>query len=107
MYGDSTRTQKPQTLITLEEFFPRKFFQNDLVEAVHTVSHYEIHEKKEDIDHGGPSETLISLKEPQSQADEVEPSQSSTSPKEVLTHSYQLVSTNTGMLRMLSGLNFH
>ena len=65
MYGNLAQTQKPRKLITLEEFFPKKFFQNKLAEAVHTISHYEIHDKKEDVDHGGPSETLTSLKEPQ------------------------------------------
>ena len=69
----------------MEEFFPRKFFQNNSVEAVHTASYCEIQDEKEDVDHGGPSETLSSLEELQSRVDEVEPSQSSTSPKEVLT----------------------
>ena len=85
MYDDLEQTQKLQNLITLEKFFPWKFFQNDLTEAVHTVSHYEIHDEKKDVDHGGPNETLSFLKELQSQVDEVEPLQSSTSPKEVLT----------------------
>ena len=49
------------------------------------VSRYEIHDKKEDVDHGGPNETLSSLKELQSQVNEVVPLQSSTLPKEVLT----------------------
>ena len=89
MYGDSAQTQKPRKLITLEEFFPRKLFRNDSTEAVHIVFRYKIHDKKEDVDHGGPSETLTSLKEPQSQVDEVEPSQSSTSPKEVLTQALE------------------
>ena len=66
MYDNSAQTQKPRKLITLEEFVPRKFFQNDLAEAVHTVSRYRIHDKKEDVDHGGPSVALTSLKEPQS-----------------------------------------
>ena len=73
MYDNLAQTQKLQNLITLEEFFPRKFFQNDLAEAVHTVSCYEIHDKKEVVDHGGLDETLSSLKELQSQVDEVEP----------------------------------
>ena len=89
MYDDSAQTQKLRNLITLEEFFPRKFFQNDLTEAVHTVSRYEIHDEKEDVDHGGPNETLSSLKELQSQVGEVEPLQSSTSPKEVLTQALE------------------
>ena len=60
MYDNSAQTQKPRKLIILEEFFPRKFFQNNSVEAVHTVSRCEIQDKKEDVDHGGPSETLSS-----------------------------------------------
>ena len=79
------KTQKLRSLITLEEFFPINFFQSNSVEAVHTVSRCEIQDEKEDVDHGGPSETSSSLKELQSWVDEVEPSQSSTSPKEVLT----------------------
>ena len=35
MYDNSAQTQKPRKLITLEEFFPRKFFQNNSTEAVH------------------------------------------------------------------------
>ena len=66
MNDDSAQTQKLRNLITLEEFFPRKFFQNNSAEAVHTVSHCEIHDEKEDVDHGGPSETLSSLEELQS-----------------------------------------
>ena len=89
MYDDSVQTQKLWSLITLEEFFPRKFFQNNSTEAVHTVSRCEIQDEKEDVDHGGPSETLSSLEELQSRVDEVEPSQSSTSPKEVLTQSLE------------------
>ena len=85
MYDNSAQTQKPRKLITLEEFFPRKFFQNNSAEAVHTVSCCEIQDEKEDVNHGGPSETLSSLEELQSRVDEVEPSQSSISPKEVLT----------------------
>ena len=73
----------------MEEFFPRKFFQNNSVEAIHTVSCCEIQDEKEDVDHGGPSETLSSLEELQSRVDEVEPSQSSTSPKEVLTQALE------------------
>ena len=73
----------------MEEFFPRKFFQNNSTEAVHTVSRCEIQDEKEDVDHGGPSETLSSLEELQSRVDEVEPSQSSTSPKEVLTQALE------------------
>ena len=80
MYDNSTQTQKPRKLITLEGFFPRKFFQNNSAEAVHTVTHYEIQDEKEDVDHGGPSKTLSSLKELQSRVDEVELLQSSTSP---------------------------
>ena len=89
MYDDSVQTQKLWSLITLEEFFPRKFFQNNSTEAVHTVSRCEIQDEKEDVDHGGPSETLSYLEELQSRVDEVEPSQSSTSPKEVLTQSLE------------------
>ena len=89
MYDNSAQTQKPRKLITLEEFFPRKLFQNNSAEAVHTVSRCEIQDEKEDVDHGGPSETLSSLEELQSRVDEVEPSQSSTSPKEVLTQSLE------------------
>ena len=85
VYKDSTQTQKSRKLITLEEFFPRKFFQNDSAEAVHTVSHCEIQDEKEDVNHGDPKETLSSLEELQSPVNEVEPLQSSTSPKEVLT----------------------
>ena len=66
MYDSSAQTQKPQKLITLEEFFPRKFFQNNSAKAVHTVSHCEIQNEKEDVDHGGSSETLSSLEELQS-----------------------------------------
>ena len=57
MYDNSAQTQKPRKLIILEEFFPRKFFQNNSVEAVHTVSCCEIQDEKEDVDHGGLSET--------------------------------------------------
>ena len=73
----------------MEEFFPRNFFQNNSVETVHTVSHCKIQDEKEDVDHGGPSETLSSLEKLQSQLDEVEPLQSSTSPKEVLTQALE------------------
>ena len=89
MYDNSAQTQKPRKLITLEEFFPRKFFQNDSTEAVHTVYRCEIQDEKEDVDHGGASETLSSLEELQSRVDEVEPLQSSTSPKEVLTQTLE------------------
>ena len=53
MYDDSAQTQKHRSLITLEEFFPGQFFQNNSAEAVHTFSHCEIQDKKEDVDHGG------------------------------------------------------
>ena len=66
VYEDSAQTRKSRRLITLEEFFPRKFFQNDSAEAVHTVSRCEIQDKKEDVDHGDPKETLSSLEELQS-----------------------------------------
>ena len=89
MYDNSAQTQKPRKLITLEEFFPRKFFQNNSAEAVHTVSRCEIQDKKEDVDRGGPSETMSSLEELQSRVNEVEPLQSSTSPKEVLTQTLE------------------
>ena len=85
MYDNSAQTQKPRKLITLEEFFPRKFFQNNSTEAVHTVTRCEIQDEKEEVDHGGPSETLSSLEELQSRVDEVEPLQSSIPPKEVFT----------------------
>ena len=89
MYDNSAQTQKPRKLITLEEFFPRKFFQNNSAKAVHTVTHCEIQDEKKDVDHGGPSETLSSLEELQSRVDEVEPLQSSTPPKEVLTQTLE------------------
>ena len=85
MYDNPAQNQKPRKLITLEEFFPRKFFQNNSAKAVHRVSRCEIQDEKEDVDHGGPSETLSSLEELQSQVDEVEPLQSSIPPKEVFT----------------------
>ena len=66
MHDNSAQTQKLRNLITLEEFFPRNFFQNNSAEAVHIVSHCEIQDKKKDVDHGGPSETLSSLEELQS-----------------------------------------
>ena len=69
----------------MEEFFPKKFFQNDSTEAIHIVSRCKIQDEKEDVDHGGPNETLSSLKELQSLVNEVVPLQSSTLPKEVLT----------------------
>ena len=89
MYDNSEQTQKPQKLITMEEFFPRKFFQNNSIEAIHTVTRCEIQDEKEDVDHGGPSETLSSLEGLQSRVDEVEPLQSSTPPKEVLTQALE------------------
>ena len=46
MYDDLAQTQKLRNLITLEEFFPRKFFQNNSAEAVHMVSRYEIRDEK-------------------------------------------------------------
>ena len=46
MFDNSAQTQKPRKLITLEEFFHRKFFQNNLAEAVHTVSRCEIQDEK-------------------------------------------------------------
>ena len=101
MYDDSTQTQKLRNLITLEEFFLRKFFQNNLVKVVHTVSRCEIQDEKEDVDHGGPSETLSSLDELQSRVDEVEPSQSSTSPKEVLTQALEKPEMYTPSTNML------
>ena len=89
VYEDSAQIQKSRKLITLEEFFPRKFFQNDSTEAVHTISRCEIQDEKEDVDHGDPKETLSSLEELQSQVDEVKPLQSSTSPKEVFTQALE------------------
>ncbi|KAK4566254.1 hypothetical protein RGQ29_002479 [Quercus rubra] len=58
MYDNSGQTQKPRKLITLEEFFPRKFFQNNSTEVVHTVTRCEIQDEKEDVDHGGPNLTF-------------------------------------------------
>ena len=101
MYDDLAQTQKPRNLITLEEFFPRKFFQNDLAEAVHMVSRCEIQDKKEDVNHGGPNETLSSLEELQSRVDEVEPLQSSISPKEVLTQALEKLEMYTPSTNML------
>ena len=66
VYEDSAQTRKSRKLITLEEFFPSKFFQNDSAEAVHTVSCCEIQDEKEDVDHGDPKEALSSLEELQS-----------------------------------------
>ena len=66
MYDNLAQTQKLQNLITLEEFFPRKFFQNDSAEAVDIVSRCEIQDEKEDVDHGDSKETLSSLEELQS-----------------------------------------
>ena len=84
----------------MEEFFPRKLFQNNSAEAVHTVTRCEIQDEKKNVDHGGPNETSSSLKELQPRVDEVEPLQSSTSPKEVLTQALKKLemctsSTNT------------
>ena len=73
----------------MEEFFPRKLFQNNSAEAVHTVTRCEIQDEKKDVDHGGPNETSSSLKELQPRVDEVEPLQSSTSPKEMLTQALE------------------
>ena len=42
MYDDLAQIQKLRNLITWEEFFPRKFFQNNSTEAIHTVSRCEI-----------------------------------------------------------------
>ena len=101
MYDNSAQTQKPRKLITLEEFFPRKFFQNNSAEAVHTVSRCEIQDKKEDVDRGGPSETMSSLEELQSRVNEVEPLQSSTPPKEVLTQALEKLEMCTPSTNML------
>ena len=101
MYDYSAQTQKLCILITLEEFFPRKFFQNNSAKAVHMVSRYEIHDEKQDVNHGGPNETLSSLKELQSQVNEVEPLQSSTSPKEVLTQALEKPKTYNPYTNML------
>ena len=84
----------------MEEFFPRKLFQNNSAEVVHTVTRCEIQDEKKDVDHGGPNETLSSLKELQSRVDEAEPLQSSTPPKEVLIQALEkpemyTLSTNT------------
>ena len=106
MYDDSTQTQKLWNLITLEEFFPRKFFRNGSTEAIHTVTRSEIQDEKEDVDHGGPNETLSSLKELQSQVDEVEPLQSSISPKKVLTQALgklEMYTPSTNMLQQTKG----
>ena len=59
MYDNLAQTQKPRKLIILEEFFPRKFFQNKSVEAVHTVSRCEIQDEKEDVDHGGDRKSVV------------------------------------------------
>ena len=64
-------------------------FQNNSAEAVHTVTRCEIQDEKEDVDHGGPNETMTSLEELQSRVDEFEPLQSSTPPKEVLTQALE------------------
>ena len=89
VYKDLAQNQKSRKLITLEEFFPKKFFQKNSAEAVHTVSCCEIQDEKKDVNHGGPKETLSSLEELQSQVNEVEPSQSITSPKEMLTQALE------------------
>ena len=68
---------------------------------MHTVSRYEIHDEKEDANHGGPNETLLSLKELQSQVDKVEPLQSSTSPKEVITQAFEKPEMYTPSTNML------
>ena len=81
IYDNLAQTQKPRKLITLEEFIPRKFFQNNSAEVVDTVTRCEIQDEKEDVDHGGPSETLSSLEKLQSRVNEVEPLESSTPPK--------------------------
>ena len=95
MYDNLAQTQKPRKLITLEEFFPRKFFQNNSDEAVHMVTRCRIQDEKEDVDHGGPSETFSSLEELQSRVDEVEPLQSSIPPKEVFTQALGKLETHT------------
>ncbi|KAL4598593.1 hypothetical protein ACB092_11G069900 [Castanea dentata] len=82
MCDDLAQTQKFQSLVTLEEFFPIKFFQSKSAEAVHTIFHCEVDEKQKGVDHGSSNETLSSLEQLKSQVDKVEPSQSSTSPKE-------------------------
>ena len=90
----------------MEEFFPRKFFQNGSTEAIHTVTRSEIQDEKEDVDHGGPNKTLSSLKELQSQVDEVEPLQSFTSPKKVLTQALgklEMYTPSTNMLQQTKG----
>ncbi|KAL4625463.1 hypothetical protein ACB092_05G028000 [Castanea dentata] len=89
MYDDSEQTQKFRSLVTLEEFFPIKFFQNKSAEAVHTVSRCEIDDKKKGVDHGSSNENLSSLEQLKSQVDKVEPSQSSTSPKEGITQTLE------------------
>ncbi|KAL4596013.1 hypothetical protein ACB092_12G133300 [Castanea dentata] len=78
-----------QDLVTLEEFFPIKFFQNKSAEVVHTVSRCEVDEKQKGVDHGSANETLSSLEQLKSQVDKVEPSQSSTSPKERITQALE------------------
>ncbi|KAL4649813.1 hypothetical protein ACB092_01G041900 [Castanea dentata] len=89
MYDDSAQTQKFQSLVTLEEFFPIKFFQNKSAEAVHMVSRCEVDDKKKGVDHGSSNETLSSLEQLKSQVDKVEPSQSSTSLKEGITQALE------------------
>uniref|UniRef100_A0A7N2N597 RNA-directed DNA polymerase n=1 Tax=Quercus lobata TaxID=97700 RepID=A0A7N2N597_QUELO len=76
------------------------------VEAVHTISRCEIQDEKEDVDHDDPKETLSSLEELQSQVDEVEPLQSSTSPKEVLTRALEapeIYAPHTNTLQQTQG----
>ncbi|KAL4615632.1 hypothetical protein ACB092_07G140800 [Castanea dentata] len=90
MYDDSAQTQKFRSLVTLEEFFPIKFFQNKSAEVVHTVYRCEVDDKKKKgVDHGSSNETLSSLEQLKSQVDKVEPSQSSTSPKEGITQALE------------------
>ncbi|KAL4650239.1 hypothetical protein ACB092_01G073000 [Castanea dentata] len=55
---------------------------NKSAEAVHTVSCCEVDKKQKGVDHGSSNETLSSLEQLKFQVDKVEPSQSSTSPKE-------------------------
>ncbi|KAL4636874.1 hypothetical protein ACB092_03G039500 [Castanea dentata] len=75
------------TLVT--QFFPIKFFQNKSTEAVHTISRCEVDEKQKGVNHGSSNETLSSLEQLKSQVDKVEPSQSSTSPKEGITQALE------------------
>lgn len=89
MSYNSARTQKLRNLVTLEEFFPRKFFQNVSAEAVHTVSHCEIQDEEENVGHGDEDETLPSPEEHQSRVEEIEPLQSSISPREALAQTLE------------------